>query len=76
MLQNYLACGSDRADAADFYSLNVYEWCGESSFDGSGYSELVANSSVSKFQSSYPRLAVVFRSQGYSTTKMPFSVQT
>ena len=45
MLQNYLACGSDRADAADFYSLNVYEWCGESSFDGSGYSELVANSS-------------------------------
>lgn len=45
MLQNYLACGNDPADAADFYSLNVYEWCGESSFDGSGYNELVANSS-------------------------------
>lgn len=43
MLQNYLACGSDPADAADFFSLNVYEWCGESSFDGSGYNELVQN---------------------------------
>lgn len=43
MLQNYLACGSDQADAADFFSLNVYEWCGESSFDGSGYNELVQN---------------------------------
>lgn len=43
MLQNYLACGDDAADAADFFSLNVYEWCGESSYNGSGYNELVAN---------------------------------
>ena len=43
MLQNYLACGSNTAEAADFFSLNVYEWCGQSSFDGSGYSELVQN---------------------------------
>ena len=45
MLQNYLACGNHPADAADFFSLNVYEWCGQSSFDGSGYSQLVANAS-------------------------------
>lgn len=45
MLQNYLACGDNPAEAADFYSLNVYEWCGKSTFKGSGYSELVANAS-------------------------------
>ena len=43
MLQNYLACGSNAAEAADFFSLNVYEWCGKSSFSGSGYDKLVAN---------------------------------
>lgn len=43
MLQNYLSCGDDPAQAADFYSLNVYEWCGSNSFDGSGYDKLVVN---------------------------------
>ncbi|KAL8946354.1 MAG: hypothetical protein Q9222_007238 [Ikaeria aurantiellina] len=43
MLQNYLACGDNDAERADFYSLNVYEWCGASSYDGSGYSELEKN---------------------------------
>ncbi len=45
MLQDYLACGPDPSQAADFFSLNVYEWCGKSSFDGSGYNQLVANAS-------------------------------
>lgn len=43
MLQNYLACGDDKAESADFFSLNVYEWCGKSSFGGSGYDQLVVN---------------------------------
>ncbi|KAI4135746.1 MAG: hypothetical protein LQ341_005840, partial [Variospora aurantia] len=43
MLQNYLACGDKDAERAEFYSLNVYEWCGESSYEGSGYSELEKN---------------------------------
>ncbi|KAL9048115.1 MAG: hypothetical protein Q9206_006233 [Seirophora lacunosa] len=43
MLQNYLACGDNDAERAEFYSLNVYEWCGESSYDGSGYSQLEKN---------------------------------
>lgn len=45
MLQNYLACGDDPTHAADFFSLNVYEWCGSNSFQGSGYNQLVANAS-------------------------------
>lgn len=43
MLQNYLACGDNPSLAADFFALNVYEWCGSNTFDGSGYNQLVAN---------------------------------
>lgn len=43
MLQNYLACGSNSSEALDFFSLNAYEWCGDSSFAQSGYSQLEAN---------------------------------
>ncbi len=42
MLQNYMACG-DATDISDFFSLNVYEWCGDSSYDVSGYSMLEQN---------------------------------
>ena len=45
MLQNYLACSSDDDVTADFFALNVYEWCGKSSFKQSGYIDLVKNAS-------------------------------
>ena len=45
MLQNYLACGDDPSINADFFSLNVYEWCGSSTFKQSGYSILEQNAS-------------------------------
>lgn len=45
MLQNYLACGEKAEERADFFSLNVYEWCGDSSYDESGYAMLQKNAS-------------------------------
>jgi len=44
-LQNYLACGSNSSEALDFFSLNAYEWCGASTFEQSGYSQLQQNAS-------------------------------
>lgn len=35
---NYMACGENDV-SADFYGVNMYEWCGESSFEDSGYEE-------------------------------------
>ncbi|KAJ5240059.1 Glycoside hydrolase superfamily [Penicillium chermesinum] len=43
MLQNYLACSDKAADRLDFYSLNAYEWCGDSSYTTSGYDQLQKN---------------------------------
>lgn len=45
VLQNYLACGTKEIESADFFALNVYEWCGKSSFKGSGYADLQKNAS-------------------------------
>jgi hypothetical protein len=44
MLQNYLACGN-ASNAIDFFSLNAYSWCGNSSYQASGYQDLKKNSS-------------------------------
>lgn len=44
-LQNYLACGSNASESLDFFSLNAYEWCGESSYQVSGYQFLQKNAS-------------------------------
>lgn len=43
MLQNYLACGSNASEAHDFFALNAYEWCGETTYAVSGYAELTRN---------------------------------
>lgn len=41
-LQNYLACGDDPSQAIDFFGLNSYEWCGQASYETSGYVNLQA----------------------------------
>lgn len=38
-----MACGTNSSEALDFFSLNAYEWCGDSSYTVSGYSQLNAN---------------------------------
>lgn len=35
-MADYFACG-DSDSAADFYGINMYEWCGSSSYKSSGY---------------------------------------
>ncbi len=40
MLQDYLVCNQNASERIDFYSLNSYEWCGQSSYMQSGYSIL------------------------------------
>jgi hypothetical protein len=44
MLQDYLACGSNPSEAIDFFALNTYSWCGDSSYQQSGYNERIEES--------------------------------
>ncbi|CDO95469.1 unnamed protein product [Kluyveromyces dobzhanskii CBS 2104] len=37
-IADYFACGDDDVKA-DFYGINMYEWCGTSTFEESGYSD-------------------------------------
>ena len=40
MLQDYLVCGGNASEAIDFFSLNAYEWCGQTNYQLSGYATL------------------------------------
>lgn len=41
MLQDYLVCRPNATERLDFYALNSYRWCGQSSFQTSGYINLL-----------------------------------
>lgn len=43
MLQDYMACSTNSSEDLDFFSLNAYEWCGDNTYEGSGYAELQKN---------------------------------
>ncbi|KAK5089594.1 hypothetical protein LTR70_007217 [Exophiala xenobiotica] len=60
MLQNYLACRPDASERLDFYALNSYRWCGQSTFEQSGYS-IIGNDSAN-----YP-LPIFFSEVGCNT---------
>ncbi|BDD62516.1 hypothetical protein MPDQ_000781 [Monascus purpureus] len=45
MLQNYMACSPNPDSRLDFFALNAYEWCGQSSYTFSGYVNLQKNAS-------------------------------
>lgn len=41
-LAQYLECVNDSPlDSIDFYGVNSYQWCGEQTFESSGYTTLV-----------------------------------
>lgn len=52
----YLSCGTDADSRSDFYGLNSYQWCGDSTWETSGYQGLVdtfSNTSVPLFFSEF-----------------------
>lgn len=54
-MADYFACG-DSDVKADFYGINMYEWCGDATFQNSGYADRTkdfANLSVPIFFSEY-----------------------
>jgi len=52
----YLSCGDDADSRSDFYGLNSYQWCGDSTWENSGYQGLVdtfKNTSIPLFFSEF-----------------------
>ncbi|KIX00041.1 uncharacterized protein Z518_10968 [Rhinocladiella mackenziei CBS 650.93] len=55
---NYMSCGlsNDTASKIDFFGLNSYSWCGDATFESSGYDVLVSdfgNTTIPIFFSEY-----------------------
>ncbi|EPY50165.1 cell wall protein Gas5 [Schizosaccharomyces cryophilus OY26] len=72
---DFFACGDDDEARADFYGMNMYEWCGSgSSFSLSGYDQRMkdfANYSIPLFLSEYGCNTVSIESDG--TPDRPFN---
>lgn len=55
-IAHYFNCGEDQGQAIDFWGYNIYQWCGESSLEKSGYDkqvEFFSNYSVPVFFAEY-----------------------
>lgn len=55
---NYMSCGLDNETSSkiDFFGLNSYSWCGDATFESSGYDVLVedfSNTTIPIFMSEY-----------------------
>ena len=55
-IAHYFNCGEDQAQAIDFWGYNIYQWCGDSSLEDSGYDKQIdffSNYSVPVFFAEY-----------------------
>jgi len=60
MLQDYLVCSANSSQRIDFYAINSYEWCGQSSYMESGYDIL------QQYAANYP-VPIFFSEDGCNT---------